>query len=298
MWIYSNGEFVGKDDAKVSIFDHGFLYGDGIFEGIRAYHGKVFKLKEHIKRLYDSAKAINMTIGISPQEMENLVIETVRRNELHDSYIRLVVSRGVGDLGLDPNKCPKTSIFCIADQIKLFSQTMYEEGIEVRTVATRRNSLDALNPRIKSLNYLNNIFAKIEANQAGVMEAVMLNQDGYVAEGTGDNIFIVRNNVVITPPISAGVLEGITRNAVLEIARELGYETREELFTLFDLHVADEVFLTGTAAELIPVIKVDQRQIGNGNPGPVFKELLSAFRELTKVDGAEIYAVSDGKTAK
>jgi len=292
MKIYCNGEFVSKEDAKVSIFDHGFLYGDGIFEGIRSYQGKIFKLKEHIQRLYDSARAIALDIGITPQEMENIVVETVRINGLKDSYIRLVVSRGVGDLGLDPNKCGKPGIFCIADQISLFSPKMYEEGIAVKTVATRRNSADSLNPRIKSLNYLNNIFAKIEANSAGVMEGILLNQQGYVTEGTGDNIFIVKNNVLITPPVHVGVLEGITRNAVLDLARELGIPAKEDLFTLYDLHTADEAFLTGTAVELIPIVKVDNRQIGNGVPGEVFKKLLAAFRELTKVDGVDVYPQS------
>ncbi|WP_088187212.1 branched-chain-amino-acid transaminase [Desulfosporosinus sp. FKA] len=287
--IYCKGAFVSEQEAKVSIFDHGFLYGDGIFEGIRAYHGRVFKLDEHLKRLYESAKSIHLSIGIAKDEMQEIVLETLRRNGLRDAYIRLVVSRGKGDLGLDPNNCSQASIFCIADQIKIFEPIKYERGLEVKTAATRRNNPDSLNPRIKSLNYLNNILAKIEANQAGVVEAIMLTQDGYVAEGTSDNIFIVRNGVLMTPPLSAGVLEGITRNSVLELARELGIRTAEELFTRHDLYTASECFLTGTAAELIPVVNVDGRDIDNGAPGEVFKKLLAAFRALTLVNGPEIY---------
>ncbi|AFM42152.1 branched chain amino acid aminotransferase apoenzyme [Desulfosporosinus acidiphilus SJ4] len=289
--IYCNGAFVAEEEAKVSVFDHGFLYGDGIFEGIRAYHGRVFKLAEHLKRLYESAKSIHLSIGISKEQMQEIVLETLRRNGLKDAYIRLVVSRGKGDLGLDPNKCPQAAIYCVADQIKIFESLMYEKGLEVKTAATRRNNPDSLNPRIKSLNYLNNILAKIEANQAGVVEAIMLTQDGYVAEGTSDNIFIVRNGVLMTPPLSVGVLEGITRNSVLDLARELGIKTAEELFTRHDLYTASECFLTGTAAELIPVVNVDGRDIDDGLPGEVFKKLLAAFRALTLVNGPEIYEV-------
>lgn len=288
--IYLNGSFVPEEDAKVSVFDHGFLYGDGIFEGIRAYHGRVFKLEEHLKRLYESAKSIQLTIGITKEEMQEVVLESLRRNGLKDAYIRLVVSRGKGDLGLDPNKCPQASIICIAAQIKLFEQSMYEQGLEVKTVAIRRNNPDSLNPRIKSLNYLNNILAKIESIQAGVIEAIMLTQDGYVAEGTADNIFIYRNGVLMTPPLSAGILEGITRNSVIQLASELGINVKEELFTRHDLYTSDECFLTGTAAELIPVIKVDGREIGDGVPGSAFKQLLESFRALTHVNGPEIYS--------
>jgi len=296
--IYCNGEFVPESEAKVSLFDHGFLYGDGIFEGIRAYHGRVFKLQEHLKRLYESAKSINLNIGIPQDKMEEIVLETLRRNNLRDGYIRLVVSRGKGDLGLDPNKCPKAGIYCIADQIKLFSPTMYEQGIEVKTVAIRRNNPDSLNPRIKSLNYLNNVLAKIEANQSGVMEAVMLNQDGYVAEGTGDNIFIFRAGVLKTPPLSAGILQGITRDTVISLAREQGMEVKEELFTRHDVYIADECFLTGTAVELIPVIKVDGREVGPGTPGAAFKQLLADFRALTRTDGPEIFAEPESAMVK
>ncbi|MCO5387136.1 branched-chain-amino-acid transaminase [Desulfosporosinus sp.] len=288
--IYLNGSFVSEEDAKISVFDHGFLYGDGIFEGIRAYHGRVFKLEEHLKRLYESAKSINLTIGINKKEMQEVILETLRQNGLKDAYIRLVVSRGKGDLGLDPRKCSKATIICIAAQIKLFEPSMYEQGLEVKTVAIRRNNPDSLNPRIKSLNYLNNILAKIESTQAGVIEAIMLTQDGYVAEGTADNVFIYRNDVLLTPPLSAGILEGITRNTVIQLAKELKIEVKEELFTRHDLYTADECFLSGTAAELIPVINADGREIGDGVPGPAFKQLLEAFRTHTHVDGPDIYS--------
>jgi branched-chain amino acid aminotransferase len=289
--IYCNGAFVPEEEAKVSVFDHGFLYGDGIFEGIRAYHGRVFKLDEHLKRLYESAKSIQLQIGIAKDEMQELVLETLRRNGLKDAYIRLVVSRGKGDLGLDPMKCPRAAIYCIAAQIKIFEPSMYEQGLEVKTVAIRRNNPDSLSPRIKSLNYLNNILAKLEANQAGVVEGIMLNQEGYVAEGTSDNIFILREGVLITPPLSAGILEGITRDTVLQLASLLRIEAKEELFTRHDLYTSEECFLTGTAAELIPVIKVDGREIGEGVPGKVYKQLIVAFRELTRINGPEIYSV-------
>lgn len=286
--IYCNGAYVPEEEAKISVFDHGFLYGDGIFEGIRAYHGRVFKLKEHLKRLYESAMSIKLNIGISREEMQEVVLETLRRNNLKDAYIRLVVSRGKGDLGLDPVNCPQSATYCIADQIKIYEPKLYEEGLEVKTVATRRNNPDSLSPRIKSLNYLNNILGKLEASQAGVVEGIMLNQDGHVAEGTSDNIFIFREGVLLTPPLIAGILEGVTRNSVLELARQLGIETKEELFVRHDLYTAEECFLTGTAAELIPVVRVDEREIGKGTPGEVYKRLLAAFRELTKVDGPEI----------
>lgn len=285
MIVYCDGKYVDSQDAKISVFDHGFLYGDGVFEGIRAYNGRVFKLKEHIDRLYESANAILLNIEVSRREMMDIVLETIRRNKLTDSYIRLIVSRGVGDLGLNPKICPHSEIYCIAGTITLFPQETYDKGLDVVTVSTRRNNSVSLNPRIKSLNYLNNILAKIEANRAGVMEAIMLNQEGYVCEGTGDNIFIVKNGVVKTPPIYAGILQGITRDSVLEVARQEGIPAVEELFTLHDVYTADECFLTGTAAELIPVVNVDSRILADGKPGPIFKVLLSKFRELTKVNG-------------
>jgi len=286
--IYLNGRMVPKQEANVSVFDHGFLYGDGIFEGIRAYHGRVFKLAEHLERLYESAQTINLKIGISRAEMEKIVVETCRVNGMSDAYIRLVVSRGTGDLGLDPKKCPKASIVCITDKITLYPESFYETGLEVKTVPTRRNDVDSLNPRIKSLNYLNNILAKLEANLGGCLEAIMLNQQGYVCEATGDNIFIVKKGVLITPPISAGILEGITRNTVMELARGCNIEVKEELFTRHDLYNADEVFLTGTAAEMIPVTQIDGRVIANGKPGSLFNRLLPLYRDLTKVNGPKI----------
>ncbi len=287
--IYLNGQFVPEEEAKISVFDHGFLYGDGVFEGIRAYHGKVFRLREHIDRLYDSAKAINLEIPLTKEEMIEVVCETCRRNNLTDAYIRLVVSRGAGDLGLDPRKCPQPTIVNIASSITLYPEELYQTGLTVITVPTRRNIPEGVNPRIKSLNYLNNIMAKIEANIAGVPEAVMLNQEGYVAECTGDNIFIVKNGVLKTPPPHAGILEGVTRNAVMELARKRGIPVTEPMLTRYDLFTADECFLTGTAAELIPVVKIDDRIIGNGKPGPIFLQLLQDFHELVKVDGIDIY---------
>jgi len=285
MLIYCDGKFVDSQEAKISVFDHGFLYGDGIFEGIRAYNGKVFKLKEHIDRLYESANSILMNIEISRREMMDIVLETVRKNNLTDAYIRLVVSRGVGDLGLNPKKCSKVQIVCIAGSITLYPQSMYENGMEIITASTRRNAIDAVNARIKSLNYLNNILAKIEANRAGVEEALMLNQQGYVCEATGDNIFIVKDGKLYTPPVWAGALKGITRDTVIELAQEDGIPVAEELFALHDVYTADECFLTGTAAELIPVTCVDSRVINDGKPGPIFKQLLAKFRNLTQTVG-------------
>ncbi len=288
--IYLNGRFVPQEEAVVSVFDHGLLYGDGVFEGIRAYHGRVFRLREHVDRLYESAKSIALDIPLSRKEMQEVVLETLRRNRLHDGYVRLVVSRGVGDLGLDPRKCSKPTIFCIAASIQLYPEEYYERGLEVITVATRRNVAEALNPRIKSLNYLNNILAKIEANLAGVPEAIMLNNEGYVAEATGDNVFIVKNGSLVTPPPYAGLLEGITRNAVIELARARAIPVHETLFTRHDLYVADECFLTGTAAEVIPVVRIDGRTIGDGKPGKLTALLIRDFRELTRRDGVPIYS--------
>lgn len=288
-WIYMNGEYVGKEDAKISVYDHGFLYGDGIFEGIRAYGGNIFRLNEHIRRLYDSAKAILLNIPYTPEEMEEIIVDTVRKNELEDAYIRLVVSRGIGNLGLDPFTCKTPEVIVIAEQLSLFPKEFYEKGMEIVTVATRRNRSDILNPKLKSLNYLNNILIKIEASLAGVGEALTLNTEGYVAEGSGDNVFVVRDGQLWTPPAYIGALEGITRNAVMEFARELGYVVHEQPFTRHDVYVADEVFLTGTAAELIPVIKVDGRTIGTGRPGFHTLRLLEAFSEHVRTDGVKIY---------
>lgn len=290
MIIYLDGDFLPRERAVVSVFDHGLLYGDGVFEGIRAYHGRVFKLGEHLDRLYDSARTIAMEIPLTKDEMQEVVLETLRRNDLRDAYIRLVVTRGVGDLGLDPKKCPKPFVFCITASIVLYPDELYQNGLSVITVSTRRNIPDACVPRVKSLNYLNNIYAKIEANLAGAPEAIMLNKEGYVAEATGDNIFLVKKGVLITPPAYVGLLEGVTRNAVLDLAREKGIPAEEKVFTLYDVYTADEVFLTGTAAEIIPTVRVDGRPIADGKPGPMTRELIAAFRELTRVDGPLIFS--------
>jgi branched-chain amino acid aminotransferase len=288
-WIFLNGEFVTKENAKISVYDHGFLYGDGVFEGIRVYSGNVFRLHEHIDRLYNSAKSILLTIPYTKEEMIDYIIETIRRNQYQDAYIRLVVSRGVGDLGLDPYKCRTPQVVIIAEPLALFPKHLYETGIEVVTVATRRNRSDVLSPKVKSLNYLNNILVKIEAHLANVSEALILNDQGYVAEGSGDNVFIIKDNVVYTPPGYVGALEGITRQAIIEIAQDLGYVVKEEPFTRHDVYVADEVFLTGTAAEVIAVVKVDGRVIGDGVPGQHTKRLLEEFRRRVVSEGVKVY---------
>ena len=286
--VYVDGRFYPKDEARVSVFDHGFLYGDGVFEGIRAYGGRVFRLGEHLRRLYDSAKAIMLDIPLDSAQLEGVVLEACRRNGLRDGYVRLVVSRGKGDLGLDPRKCPRPTIVCIADTIALYPPELYDQGMRVMTVATRRNGVESLNPRIKSLNYLNNILAKVEANQAGYAEVLMLNEQGLVVECTGDNIFIVRGRRLLTPPAWVGILEGITRGAVMEVAAAAGLEVREEVFTRLDVWTADECFLTGTAAEAIPVVECDGRAIGTGRPGPVTADLIRRFRALCGSEGVEI----------
>lgn len=288
-WIFLNGEFVRKEDAKISVYDHGFLYGDGVFEGIRVYSGNVFRLKEHMDRLYNSAKSILLTIPYTKEELTEYVVETIRKNQYQDAYIRLVVSRGVGDLGLDPYKCQKPQVVIIAEPLALFPKHLYETGIEVVTVATRRNRSDVLSPKVKSLNYLNNVLVKIEAHLANVNEALILNDQGYIAEGSGDNVFIVKDEVIYTPPGYVGALEGITRQAIIEIAQELGYVVKEEPFTRHDVYVADEVFLTGTAAEVIAVVKVDGRVIGEGVPGPHTKRLLEEFRRRVVSEGVKVY---------
>ncbi len=287
--VYMNGSFVPKEEAKVSVFDHGFLYGDGVFEGIRAYDGVIFRLNRHIRRLYNSAKAIRLEIPMSEEEMIKATVETVKINNLRDAYIRLVISRGEGDLGLDPRKCPRPSVIIIADKIVLFPEELYEKGLEIVTAATRKNYGEVLSPQIKSLNYLSSIMAKIEAIEAGRIEALMITREGYVAEGTGDNVFIVKNGVLMTPPPYVGILEGITREAVIEIAQGMGIEVLETPFTRFDVYAADECFLTGTAAEMIPVIAVDGRKINDGEVGPIFKKLLQKFREIVKSDGVKVY---------
>src|SRR3954469_4631672 len=289
MKIYVDGKYYAERDAKISVFDHGLLYGDGIFEGIRAYNGRVFKLKEHIDRLFYSAKGILLTIPLSHAKMMAAVLETCRRNKIRDGYVRLVVTRGAGTLGLNPNRCKKPSVIIIADQVQLYPKELYERGMEIVTVPTTRNLHSALNPAIKSLNYLNNILAKIEANNAGVEEAVMLNNEGFVAECTADNIFIIKGNQLLTPPLSAGALYGITRQVVMELAEASGIKVSEPNLTRYDLFNADECFLTGTGAEIVPIVKIDGRVIGNGKPGPVTKKLVREYHSLTKASGEPIY---------
>ncbi len=284
--IYLNGKIVDEKQAKVSVFDHGLLYGDGVFEGIRVYNGRIFREDEHVRRLYESARAIALEIPLTPDEFRKAMHDTLRANKLRDAYIRAVVTRGVGDLGLDPRKCPKPTVFIIAASIELYPEEFYRRGLEIITAATRQKPPDVISPRIKSLNYLNNILAKIEGIQAGCIEAIMLNHKGEVAECTGDNIFIVVRGVLKTPPPDAGILEGITRGVVIELASNLGIEVREVPLTRFDLMTADEVFLTGTAAEVIPVVRIDGRPVGNGKPGKRTLELLAAFRKLTKENAA------------
>jgi len=287
--VYMDGQFVPAGEARISVFDHGLLYGDGVFEGIRAYNGRVFRLDEHLRRLYNGAKAILLEIPLCVEEMKQAVLETLRRNDLSDAYIRLVVTRGVGDLGLDPRKCHGgATVFIIADTIELYPESFYERGLELITTVTRRNLPEALNPAIKSLNYLNNILAKLEVNRAGLLEGLMLNHEGYVAEATGDNIFLYREGRLVTPPTSVGILEGITRGAVIELAAQLGIPVSEERFARLCVYTADECFLTGTAAEIIPVVMVDGRTIGEKVPGPVTRRLMERFRALTRAEGVPI----------
>lgn len=280
--IYISGKLYDKENAKISVYDHGLLYGDGVFEGMRSYGGKVFRLGEHLDRLWDSAQAIWLEIPISKEEMTRAVNDTLRVNDIQDGYIRLVVTRGAGSLGLDPNRTSDPQVIIITDHIALYPKEYYDKGLELVTASTQRNHPAALSPRIKSLNYLNNILAKIEGLKAGCVEALMLNHKGEVAECTGDNIFLVARGELLTPPIDAGILEGITRNAVLEIARDCGIPTREIALTRYDVYIADECFLTGSAAEVIPVVKVDNRAIGSGQPGPVTQDLIRRFHELTR----------------
>ncbi len=280
--ININGKYYDKENAKISVYDHGLLYGDGIFEGLRSYGGKVFRLTQHLDRLWASAKAIWLTIPISRDEMARAVNETLAANGIQDGYIRLIVTRGAGALGLDPNRCSDPQVIVIADHIQLYPKEMYENGLSIVTASTIRNHSAALSPRIKSLNYLNNIMAKIEGLQAGCVEALMLNAKGEVAECTGDNIFVVRNGVLMTPPIDAGILEGITRDAVIELAEEAGIEVQQIALTRHDVFIADECFLTGSAAEVIPVVRLDSRMIGDGKPGPITRQLTERFHKLTR----------------
>jgi branched-chain amino acid aminotransferase len=287
-----NGKWYPKSEAKISVFDHGLLYGDGVFEGIRSYDGLIFKLEEHLTRLWESAHTLMLKIPITKKEMEQAIVETLRRNRLLNAYIRVVVTRGVGDLGLDPSLCKTPTVFIITDKIVLYPKSLYQKGLEIITVPTVRNLPEAVNPSIKSLNYLNNILAKIEAKNSGCREALMLNHQGYVAECTGDNIFMVKSHNafrgephVMTPPVYLGALKGITRGAIIEIAQSKKMHFEERILTRHDLYNADEVFLTGTAAEVIPVVKIDARPIGSGKPGKITGIFLKAFHALTKKDG-------------
>lgn len=283
--IFIDGKFYSKDAAKISVYDHGLLYGDGVFEGIRAYSGRVFQLDAHVDRLYASAKSINLKIPMSKDALKKAILETLRRQNLRNSYIRVVVTRGIGDLGLDPRKCPKPSVIIITEPMK----PIYGEApVTAIIAATRRNNPTALNPAVKSLNYLNNILAKIEANRAGVAEAIMLDQHGFISEGTGDNIFIVKNGKIITPPSTASILMGITREVVIQLARGIKIPVEERNLTVHELYNADEAFLTGTAAEVAPLVEVDGRKIGDGKPGPITKKLRDKFKAFTKSSGTPI----------
>ncbi len=283
-----NGDLVAEEEATVSVFDHGFLYGDGVFEGIRAYDGKIFRLSEHVERLYESAHCIMMGIPYEPKELERAIIETVKANDLVDAYIRVVVSRGKGDLGLSPKHCHNCQVVIIAGEIAVYPAELYRDGIEAVTVATRRNSVGALDPRIKSLNYLNNILGHLEAARAGVREALMMNSDGYVTEGAADNLFVYRKGVLSTPPVYLGILEGITREAVIRLAREEDVPVEERPITRQDIYTADECFVTGTAAEIMPIVEVDARSVGEGKPGPLTRRITELYRKLVIEEGTPL----------
>lgn len=280
--VYINGQYFAKEEATVSVFDHGLLYGDGVFEGLRSYGGKVFRLEQHVRRLYESALAICLKIPMTQAEMCEAINDAIKKNDIKDGYVRAIVTRGVGTLGLDPNRCSNPQVIIIADTIALYPEELYQQGLEIVSTSVSRNHPAALNPRIKSLNYLNNILAKIEGLKAGCIEALMLNHKGEVAECTGDNIFLVRDGALLTPPLDAGILGGITRDAVIELAEKSGLNVHRVALTQHDVYVADECFLTGTAAEVIPVVKVDERVIGTGKPGPVTLKLIDQFHELTR----------------
>jgi branched-chain amino acid aminotransferase len=288
MKIYMNGKMVSERDAKVSVFDHGLLYGDGVFEGIRSYNGRVFMLDAHIDRLYRSAKAIDLTIPMTREGMIRAVVRTCKANRTMNGYIRLIVTRGVGTLGLNPYTCKVPQVIIIADAIQLYPKKLYNEGLSIVTVGTIRNHTESVNPQIKSLNYLNNILAKIEAINSGCMEAVLLNPQGFVAEATGDNIFVVKGKTLTTPPPWCGTLEGITRDVVMKLATEAGFTVRADVLTRYELYTADEVFLTGTAAEVIPVVKIDRRAIGAGVPGPTTQRLARDFHRFASKTGTPI----------
>jgi branched-chain amino acid aminotransferase len=288
--IYIDGKFYSEANAKISVFDHGLLYGDGVFEGIRFYNGRVFRLEEHLQRLWDSARSICLEVPMTVRDMTEAVLETIRQNHLRDGYIRLLITRGVGNLGLNPTQCKSPSVIIIAATIALYHEDFYRKGLTIVTCATRRSNAAALNPAVKSLNYLNNVMARIEANLAGADEALMLNDAGNVAECTADNVFVVKHGQISTPPVTAGALRGITRSLVFEIAAELGIKVLEADITRHDVFVADECFLTGTAAEIVPVVKADGRSIGNGKPGPVTARIIARFREITRETGTPIFA--------
>jgi len=287
-FVYVDGNFVPKDQAVISVFDHGLLYGDGIFEGIRLYNKKVFELDRHLERLYNSAKVLMLKIPLSKENLRETILETCRKNSLSDGYLRVVITRGIGDLGLDPEKCHSPSVIVIVDKIIFYPREYYENGMSIITVPTRRNSPEGLNPRIKSLNYLNNIMAKMEARCSGAPEALMLNNEGYVAECTGDNIFIFKNASLLTPSASSGALKGITQEIVIELARELNIPCKETILSRYDLFIAEECFLTGTAAEIVPVVEIDRRKIGSGRVGSVTKRLMTQFREKVQNDGTPL----------
>lgn len=287
--IYIDGQFYPESDAKISVFDHGLLYGDGIFEGIRFYNGRVFRLEEHIDRLFDSAKAIHLHIPATREEIIEMTLATIRKNDLRDGYVRLLVTRGVGKLGLSPYQCEKASIVVIASAISLYPAEKYEKGLILATCSTRRPNHDALSPAVKSLNYLSNIMAKVEAIASGAEEGVMLNAAGYVAECTGDNLFTVKKGILYTPTVSSGSLYGITRGVVIELIAAAGLELREVEMSRYDLYTADELFLTGTAAEVVPVVEYDKRIIGSGQPGPITRRLIADFRNLVQTTGTSIY---------
>ena len=287
--IYIDGEFFDQADAKVSVFDHGLLYGDGVFEGIRFYNGRVFRMEEHMERLWDSARSICLEIPISRAEMDEARLETIRQNNLREGYVRLIVTRGVGNLGLNPVQCKRPSVIIIATTIALYPEETHRRGLTVVTVPTRRMGPATLNPAIKSLNYLNNVLARIEANLSNADEALMLNDAGNIAECTADNVFVVKRGQIMTPPITAGALRGITRSVVFDIAAELDIAISEPDLTRHDLYIADEAFLTGTAAEVIPMVKVDGRTIGDGKPGPITQRTITRFRELTRESGTPIF---------
>lgn len=288
MKIYLNGDLVVKEDAKISVFDHGLLYGDGVFEGIRLYNGCVFKLEEHLERLEYSAKAILLDLPLNREQFKKAVCDTCLANDLQNGYVRLVVTRGPGHLGLTPDGCGPGNVIIIADDIQLYPEELYKNGLKIISVPTRRINASALPPAIKSLNYLNNILAKIEAKKVGYQEALMLNDKGEIAECTGDNVFIISKGVLFTPPLDAGSLRGITRGAVIDLAEELGFPCREQALTRYDLWTADECFLTGTAAEVIPCVEVDHREVGNGVPGYITQQLIGLFREKVLTDGEHL----------